>query len=116
MNLMGNVPDVSRALEALQAVHDVIDIDDMVKAIRRIGNRNTSVAAQKRAIAMMSEGRYEDDDGTSDGRGNQRRVGAMVAAKKPKIGRCKFHDAGRCKLGSRCRFNHMGGWCYCYSV
>jgi hypothetical protein len=59
---MGKVPDVSRALEALQAVHDVIDIGDMIKAIRRIGNRNTSVAAQKRAIAMMSEGRYEDDE------------------------------------------------------
>ena len=53
MNLMGKVPDVARAFEELQAVSVVVSIDSMVRAVRRIGNRNTSAAAQKRAIAMM---------------------------------------------------------------
>ena len=40
MNLMGRVPDVARAFEALQAVSDVVGIDSMVSVVRRIGDRN----------------------------------------------------------------------------
>ena len=82
----------------------------MVRAVRRIGDRNTSVAAQKRSIAMMSSGQHDDgdDDGIEAGSRQSRRARAMVVAKKYKIGRCKFHDGGHCKLGNRCRFNHMG--------
>ena len=35
---------------------------------------------------------------------------AMVAPayKRKKVGRCKFHDGGKCKYGDRCRVNHVG--------
>ena len=101
---------MARAFEALQAVSDVVSIDSTVRAVRRIGDRNTSVAAQKRAIAMMLSGHHDDGDdgGIEVGSRQSRRARAMVATKKPKIGRCKLHDGGHCKLGDRCRFNHMG--------
>ena len=51
--LMSKVPEVLRAFEALEAIHDDVSVDDMVKAVRRIGNKHSSVASQKRAIAMM---------------------------------------------------------------
>ena len=87
----------------------MVSIDSMVRAVRKIGDRNTLVAAQKRAIAMMSSGHHDDgeDDGIEVGYCQPRRARAMVPAKKPKIGICKFHDGGRCKLGNRCRFNHI---------
>ena len=54
---------------------------------------------RKRAIAVMSYGHHDDgdDDGMDGGPRQSRRVRAMVAAKKPKIGRCKFHDGNHCK-------------------
>lgn len=45
---------------------------------------------------MMSNGHHDDGDGDGmeGGSRQSRRARAMVAAKKPKIGRCKFHDGG----------------------
>jgi hypothetical protein len=106
--LFGRVPDIVRAFDALQAVSDVMDVDDMVRAVRRIGDRNSSLVAQKRAVAMMSAAGAEDDfDGAAAG-SRGRRARAMVAGKRQKTGRCKFHDAGHCKFGDRCRVNHIG--------
>ena len=99
MTLFERVPEVQRAFEALQATSEIMDIDDMIAAVTRIGNKYTSVAAQKRAIAMMSgTSKVEQDEHEK----------AMVAVKKPKHGRCKFHDSGHCKFGNRCRFHHIG--------
>ena len=51
--LMSRVPEVLRAFEALEAMHDDVSVDDMIKAVRRIGHTHSSVASQKKAIAMM---------------------------------------------------------------
>ena len=37
--LMSRAPEVMRAFEALEAMSDDLDIDDMIKAVRRIGNK-----------------------------------------------------------------------------
>ena len=108
--LFGRIPDISRAFDALQAVVDVMDVDDMIKQVRRIGDRNTSLASQKRAIAMMSAAA---SDSSGDVSGEEARRGrkarAMAAAgKRQKTGRCKFWDSGHCKFGDRCRFHHVG--------
>ena len=50
---MSKIPEVLRAFEALEAISDEVDIEAMIKATRRIGNKHTSVQSQKRAIAMM---------------------------------------------------------------
>ena len=42
---------------------------------------------------------------------NEEENGSAMAApahKKKKVGRCKFHDGGKCKYGEKCRFNHVG--------
>ena len=90
--LFGRIPDISRAFDALQAVADVMDVDDMIKQVRRIGDRNTSLASQKRAIAMMSAAAsdsFGDVSGEEARRGRKAR--AMAASgKRQKTGRCKF--------------------------
>jgi hypothetical protein len=112
MALMGRIPEVARAIEALQAMHDTVTVQHLVKAIERIGNRHSSLSNQKRAIAMMVGGAEDTDGGSSSGGGSGRsrrqRETALVAVKKPKFGRCKFHDHSSCKYGERCRFNHVG--------
>ena len=102
MTLVGGVPQVTRAFEALQAVSGTMDLAAMVSAARRIGDTASSVASQKRAVAMMTA--------SVDGSGalEPEREVAMVATKRRKHGRCKFHDAGHCKFGDRCRFHHIG--------
>ena len=106
MTLMGKIPEVGRAIEALQAMHDVVTVRHLVAAVERIGNKHSSLANQKRAIAMMVGVNDQGDDGIS--RASKRREAAMITAKKPKVGRCKFHDHSSCKYGDRCRFNHIG--------
>ena len=114
MALMGRIPEVARAIEALQAMHDTVTVQHLVKAIERIGNRHSSLSNQKRAIAMMVGGTEDTDGGPSSGggggggRSRRQRETALVAVKKPKFGRCKFHDHSSCKYGERCRFNHVG--------
>ena len=112
MALMGRIPEVARAIEALQAMHDTVTVQHLVKAIERIGNRHSSLSNQKRAIAMMVGGIEETDGGSPSGGGSGRsrrqRETTLVAVKKPKFGHCKFHDHSSCKYGERCRFNHDG--------
>ena len=104
--LMSKTPEVLRAFEALEAAHDDVDIDLMIRAVRRIGNKHSSVASQKRAIAMMVGANSVTDVDNEDSENSS----AMVAPahKRKKVGRCKFHDGGKCKYGDRCRFNHIG--------
>ena len=104
--LMSRIPEVLRAFEALEAICDDVDIADMIKAARRIGNKHTSVQSQKRAIAMMvgsnsvTQNNDEENENSS--------AMAAPAHKRKKVGRCKFHDGGKCKYGEKCRFNHVG--------
>ena len=100
MTLMGRVPEITRAFEALQAVSGVMDLKQMVAAVRRVGDKATSVVSQKRAVAMMMSTHGDGEE--------QEKPTALVAAKRRKHGRCKFHDAGHCKFGERCRFHHIG--------
>ena len=102
--LMSRIPEVLRAFEMLEAISDDVDVEAMIKAARRIGNKHTSVQSQKRAIAMMvgsnSVTQNYDEENES--------AMAAPAHKKKKVGRCKFHDGGKCKYGEKCRFNHIG--------
>ena len=104
--LMSRIPEVLRAFEALEAICDDVDIADMIKAARRIGNKHTSVQSQKRAIAMMvgsnSVTQHNDEENENSS------AMAAPAHKRKKVGRCKFHDGGKCKYGEKCRFNHVG--------
>jgi hypothetical protein len=100
MILMSSVPEIARAFEALQAVSTTMDLQQMIAAVRRVGDRATSVASQKRAVATMMS--------VNGGNETQEKPTAMVAVKRRKHGRCKFHDAGHYKFGDRCRFNHIG--------
>jgi hypothetical protein len=104
--LMSKIPEVLRAFEALEAAHDDVSIELMVKAVRRIGNKHSSVASQKRAIAMMVGASSVTDVDNGDSENSS----AMLAPahKRKKVGRCKFHDGGKCKYGDRCRMNHIG--------
>ena len=103
---MSRIPEILRAFEALEAAHDDVDVDLMIRAVQRIGNKHSLVASQKRAIAMMvgansvTGAEAEDFENSS----------AMVAPahKRKKVGRYKFHDGEKCKYGDRCRFNHVG--------
>ena len=90
-------------------MHDTVSVDHLVKAMERIGNRHSSLSNQKREIAMMVGGTEESDGGGGAvSRSRRQCETALVAAKKPKFGRCKFHDHSSCKYGERCRFNHVG--------
>ena len=104
--LMSKIPEVLRAFEALEATHDDVSIELMVKAVRRIGNKHSSVASQKRAIAMMVGANSVTDVGNGDSENSS--AMRAPAHKRKKIGRCKFHDGGKCKYGDRCRMNHIG--------
>ena len=66
--LMSKIPEVLRALEALEAAHDDVAIDLIVKAVRSIGNKHSSVASQKRAIAMIvgANSVTHENDGKSE--------------------------------------------------
>ena len=77
-----------------------MDLTATIAAVRRIGNIASSVALQKRAVAMMTAS--ADDPGALE------KPTATVATKRRKHGRCKFHDAGQCKFCDRCRFHHIG--------
>ena len=50
---MSKMPEVLHAFEAPEVPHDDVDVDLMIRSVRRIGNKHSSVASQKRAIAMM---------------------------------------------------------------
>ena len=91
--LMSRIPEVMRAFEALEAISDDLDIDDMIKAVRRIGNKYSSIQSQKRAIAMMV-GNY---DNTQEKDNELSSAMLAPAHKRKKFGRCKFHDGGKCK-------------------
>ena len=103
---MSRVPEVLRAFETLEAAHDDVDVALVIRAVRRNRNKHSSVASQKRAIAMMvgassvTGAKAEDFENPS----------AMVALAhtRKKVGRCKFHGDGKCKYGDRCMFNHVG--------
>ena len=82
--------EVLRAFEALEAAHDDVAIELMVKAVRRIGNKHPSVASQKRAIAMIV-GANSVTHG-NDGENENLSAMAAPAHKRKKVGRCKFHD------------------------
>ena len=48
--LMSKIPEILRAFEALEAAHDDVDVDLMIKSVRRIGNKHSPVASQKRLL------------------------------------------------------------------
>ena len=104
--LMSKIPEVLRAFEALEAISDDVDIEAMIKAARRIGNKHSSVQSQKRAIAMMVGANSVTHE--NDGENENSSAMAAPAHKRKKVGRCKFHDGGKCKYGDKCRFNHVG--------
>ena len=85
---MSRIPEVLRAIEALEAAHDDVDIDLMIKAVTRIGNKHSSVASQKRAIAMM----VGTNSVTHENDGEKENSSAMAAPahKRKKVGRCTF--------------------------
>ena len=83
-----------------------VAIDLMVKAVRRIGTKHSSVASQKRAIAMMVGA--DSITHRNDGENENSSAMAAPAHKRKKVGRCKFHDGCLCKYGDRCRMNRIG--------
>jgi len=88
--LFGRIPNISRAFDALQAVSDTMDVDHMTKQVRRNGDRNPSLASQKRAVAMMSAAAADSsgDDVNAEGARRGRKAGSMAAVgKRQKTGR-----------------------------
>ena len=58
MKLMAKQPEVTRAVEALEAVQDPVPVDKVIAAIRKVGTKFSSVAKQRTSVAMFTKGSF----------------------------------------------------------
>jgi hypothetical protein len=102
--LTAEIKEATRAIEALEAVHEEIPVDVMLAALKKVASKFSSVAAQKEAVAMFSDG-----GATAYNVMERKPPQYSNPVKRERKGRCKFYDAGVCKFGDNCRWNHIDG-------
>ena len=110
VGLTSSVPQAVRAIEALEAVHEEIPVDVMLASLKRAGMKFSAVKAQEDVVSMFTDGGITAYNATV----NSPPPYVPKPSPKPsqpreRQGRCKFHDAGICKFGDNCRWNHIDG-------
>jgi hypothetical protein len=104
--LTGGVEEAKRATEALAAVHDVVPVAELLKALQRVAIQFSSAYKQKQEIGMMSA----LTQGVAEEGKDWRQRKPHGSGVEPKTGRCKFHDGpeGCNRSQDDCSYNHVG--------
>jgi hypothetical protein len=94
--LFSKVPECVRAFEALEAASEgEVTLETMRKKVKALGAKFSSMAKQQTAL-MVDAGAFGAFE-----------VGDRTRPPLPP-GVCKFHAYGSCKMGSKCKWKHVG--------
>ena len=105
VELTSKIEAATRAIDSLEAVHDVIPVATMLKSLKKVAMKFSSIEAQKDAVSMFVDGQVAY---SAYGTSTKPRP-PPYKLKEGRKCRCKFYDAGICKFGDKCRWNHIDG-------
>ena len=90
-----------RAAEALEAMHDDVPVEALLKSLNKVALKISSAAQKGAELGMAAE--EERVQGSRSRNFKPRRP-------EEKTGRCHSHDreAGGCTYGAGCKYNHVG--------
>ena len=110
--LTSKTSEAVRALEALEANTAVVAVADLRAAYTSVANKFSSLDSQQKAVAhfasICSEASAHVHVVVGAGGSGGGSGGHKDRRPRERTGRCKFHDAGACTHGDKCRWNHVG--------